>query len=81
MEIPYNLLVDDDSNRVEVRRKPLGVVGAITPWNFPVILAVSKVAPALLVGNTMVLKPSPYTPLTTLRIGELLCNVLPTWCP
>ena len=77
MEIPCNLLEDNELNRVEIWRKPLGVVGAITPWNFPIILAVSKVAPALLVGNTMVLKPSPFTPLTTLRIGELLCDVLP----
>ncbi len=48
------------------------MIGAITPWNYPILLAFSKVAPALLVGNTMVLKPSPYTPLSTLRIGELL---------
>jgi acyl-CoA reductase-like NAD-dependent aldehyde dehydrogenase len=77
MEIPNDLLVDDETSRVEMRRKPLGVIGAITPWNFPLILAVSKWAPALLVGNTVVLKPSPYTPLTTLYIGELLCDVLP----
>lgn len=77
MEIPYNLLLDDESTRVEIRRKPIGVVGAITPWNFPILLAISKIAPALLVGNTMVLKPSPYTPLTTLRVGELLCDILP----
>jgi acyl-CoA reductase-like NAD-dependent aldehyde dehydrogenase len=77
MEIPCNLLEDNESNRVEIRRKPLGVIGAITPWNFPIVLAISKVAPALLVGNTMVLKPSPFTPLTILRIGELLWDVLP----
>jgi acyl-CoA reductase-like NAD-dependent aldehyde dehydrogenase len=77
MEIPNDLLIDDETSRIEMRRKPLGVVGAITPWNNPLILAVSKWAPALLVGNTVVLKPSPYTPLTTLYIGELLCDVLP----
>ena len=76
-EIPFDLLEDSGSRRVEVRRKPLGVVGVITPWNYPVFLAMIKLAPALLVGNTMVLKPSPYTPLTTLRIGELLRDVLP----
>ncbi|HEX9548821.1 MAG TPA: aldehyde dehydrogenase family protein, partial [Acidimicrobiales bacterium] len=48
-----------------------------TPWNFPLILAAWKIAPALLAGNTMVLKPSPFTPLTTLKMGELLASVLP----
>ena len=61
--------------RIEVRRRPLGVVGAITPWNFPVLLAVWKIAPALLAGNTVVLKPSPFTPLTTLKLGEILRDV------
>ena len=59
---PYDLIVDNETNRVEMRRKPVGVVGAIVPWNFPVLLATSKFAPALLVGNTMVLKPSPIYP-------------------
>ena len=49
---------------------PLGVVAAITPWNFPLILASWKIAPALRAGNTMVLKPSPYTPLATLQDGR-----------
>jgi len=61
----------------ETRRVPLGVVGAIVPWNFPILLAAFKIAPALLVGNTMVLKPSPYTPLTALKLGELAREVLP----
>src|SRR5271166_2258123 len=56
---------------------PLGVVGAITPWNFPVLLGLWKVAPCLLTGNTIVLKPSPYTPLTSLRFGEIARQVLP----
>ena len=58
-------------------RRPLGVVAAITPWNFPLILAFWKIAPALLAGNTLVLKPSPFTPLTTLKVGELLRDVFP----
>jgi acyl-CoA reductase-like NAD-dependent aldehyde dehydrogenase len=53
------------------------VVGAITPWNFPVILACWKIAPALLAGNTLVLKPSPFTPLSSLKMGEVLRDVLP----
>jgi len=68
---------DTAERRGETRHVPIGVVGAIAPWNFPVILAMFKVAPALLAGNTVILKPSPFTPLTTLRIGELLRGVLP----
>jgi acyl-CoA reductase-like NAD-dependent aldehyde dehydrogenase len=77
LEIPVEVLRDDDEARVEVRRRPLGVVGAITPWNFPVLLAVWKIAPALLAGNTVVLKPSPFTPLSTLKLGEVLRDVVP----
>ena len=62
---------------VETRRVPLGVVGAITPWNFPLLLAVWKTAPALVAGNTIILKPSPYTPLCTLKYGEILRDLLP----
>jgi acyl-CoA reductase-like NAD-dependent aldehyde dehydrogenase len=69
LEIPVEVLQDDAKVRLEVRRRPLGVVGAITPWNFPVLLAVWKVAPALLVGNTVVAKPSPFTPLATLALA------------
>lgn len=77
MELPDEVLQDDARGHAAVRRVPLGVVGALVPWNYPVVLAAWKVAPALLAGNTLVLKPSPYTPLTTLRIGELLREVLP----
>ena len=62
---------------VEVHHRPLGVVAAIIPWNYPVITAVWKIAPALLAGNTMVLKPSPFTPLATLKMAELLKDVIP----
>ncbi len=77
LDLPIELIDDDDDKRVEVRRRPLGVVGAITPWNYPVLLALWKLAPALLAGNTVVLKPSPYTPLSTLALGETLNRVLP----
>jgi acyl-CoA reductase-like NAD-dependent aldehyde dehydrogenase len=77
LELPREVIQDDDSAFVEVLRKPLGVVAAITPWNFPLVLASWKIAPALLAGNTMVLKPSPFTPLATLKMGELLRDVLP----
>jgi len=77
LEIPVEVLVDTPESRVEVRRRPLGVVAAITPWNFPLLLGVWKIAPALLAGNTVVLKPSPFTPLTTLALGAVLRDVLP----
>jgi acyl-CoA reductase-like NAD-dependent aldehyde dehydrogenase len=77
LEIPVEIALDNDRVRVEVRRRPHGVVAAITRWNYPVSLAIWKVAPALLAGNTVVLKPSPFTPLATLRMGELLRDVVP----
>ena len=77
LETPPHIIQDDAEAFVEVIRRPVGVVAAITPWNFPLTLAFWKVAPALLAGNTMVLKPSPYTPLTTLKVGELLRDVMP----
>ena len=70
-------LVEHAGRAVEILRRPVGVVAAITPWNFPVSLAMWKIAPALRAGNTMVLKPSPYTPLTTLAIGQLFAEILP----
>ncbi len=77
LEVPREIIRDDERGYEEVLHRPLGVVAAITPWNYPVTLAVWKIAPALRAGNTMVVKPSPYTPLTTLAIGELLRGVLP----
>ncbi|WP_260927585.1 aldehyde dehydrogenase family protein [Novosphingobium sp. 9] len=71
------ILEDTPDHVVEVDHTPLGVVGAITPWNFPVLLGLWKVAPCLVTGNTMVMKPSPYTPLCTLRFGEIAQQVFP----
>jgi acyl-CoA reductase-like NAD-dependent aldehyde dehydrogenase len=77
LEVPQEVIQDDDAAFAEVVRRPMGVVAAITPWNFPLILASWKIGPALRAGNTMVLKPSPYTPLSTLKMVELLNTVLP----
>jgi acyl-CoA reductase-like NAD-dependent aldehyde dehydrogenase len=77
LEIPRDVVQDDERAFVEWVHRPLGVVAAITPWNFPLVLASWKIAPALLAGNTVVLKPSPYTPLSTLRLGELFRDALP----
>lgn len=77
LDMPVKVLEDSDGRRVEAHRKPLGVVGAIVPWNFPLILAAFKLPPALIAGNTLVMKPAPTTPLTTLRLGELIKDVVP----
>ena len=76
-ELPVDVTDAMSGQRSTTRYVPLGVVGAIVPWNFPVLLAIWKIGPALLTGNTLVLKPSPLTPLATLRLGELLRDVLP----
>ena len=68
---------DDDTRLSRTRRVPVGVVGGIVPWNFPVMMAVQKIVPAVISGCTIVLKPSPFTPLTTLRIAELIKDVVP----
>ncbi|MGA9918202.1 MAG: aldehyde dehydrogenase family protein [Paraburkholderia sp.] len=68
---------DDAMGHAIVVRRPLGVIAAITPWNFPLLLLGMKLAPALLAGNTIVLKPSPYTPLSTLVAGRLIAGLLP----
>jgi acyl-CoA reductase-like NAD-dependent aldehyde dehydrogenase len=73
----HEVIKDDASGRAELRYRPLGVVGAITPWNVPIVLACHKIAAALYTGNTMVLKPSPYTPLSTLKLGEIARDTLP----
>ena len=77
MEIPLRVLKETPTDRIVQQRTPLGVVAAITPWNFPVILMMTKLAPALLAGNTIVVKPAPTTPLSTLRIGELCADIFP----
>ena len=63
--------------RVTRHYAPLGVVAAISPWNLPLLLSYDKVVPALIAGNTVVLKPSFYTPLTVLRVAELVRDILP----
>ena len=77
LELPVEVVQDNAQSHIEVRRKPLGVVAAITPWNYPIMLAMWKIAPALLAGNTVVLKPSPFTPITTLMLGEILRDIIP----
>ncbi|HKY92220.1 MAG TPA: aldehyde dehydrogenase family protein, partial [Nevskiaceae bacterium] len=77
IDLPVEVIEDSETRRVETHRRPLGVVAAITPWNFPFLLLVNKLAPALLAGNTVVAKPAPTTPLTTLMLGELIADIFP----
>lgn len=77
LDLPVEVLQDDDERRVEVHRKPLGVVCAIMPWNFPVLLAAFKFPAALLIGNTFILKPAPTTPVTSLMLGHLAKDIFP----
>jgi len=77
IELRPEVLVDNDRGRIELHYRPLGVVGIITPWNAPAALALLAMASALYTGNTVVIKPSPYTPLTTLKLGELAQGIFP----
>ncbi|MFJ3216764.1 aldehyde dehydrogenase family protein [Kitasatospora sp. NPDC086801] len=70
-------ITDGRPVRSEIRWRPLGPVAAIVPWNFPLQLAAAKFAPALAAGNTVVLKPSPFTPLATRLLGSVLATALP----
>jgi acyl-CoA reductase-like NAD-dependent aldehyde dehydrogenase len=75
--IEPEVLVEDAQRRIELHYHPLGVVGIITPWNAPINLAAGPLTSALYTGNTVILKPSPYTPLSTLKVGELAREVFP----
>jgi acyl-CoA reductase-like NAD-dependent aldehyde dehydrogenase len=77
LNLPVETIQDDSTAKVTLHRKPIGVVGSITPWNFPVMIAIWHIMPAIQAGNTVVLKPSPNTPLATLRLGRLLQDALP----
>jgi acyl-CoA reductase-like NAD-dependent aldehyde dehydrogenase len=77
LSLPVEILQDDNEGRVELHRKPIGVVGSITPWNWPVMIACWHIIPAIRAGNTVVIKPSPMTPLSTIRLIEIINEVLP----
>ena len=78
LSLPRETIEETDTRKVEVHYKPLGVVAAIAPFNYPLILSSWKIGPCLLAGNSLVLKPSPYTSLSTLEVGRLLQEVLPS---
>ncbi len=77
LDLPVKVIEDSEGKKVEAHRRPLGVIGAIVPWNFPILLMAFKLPPALLAGNTVVLKPAPTTPLTSLKLGELIKDIVP----
>ena len=77
MELKDEVLDDNDERTIYSTRTPLGVCGAIVPWNWPILLGLGKVGPALMTGNTVIMKPSPYTPYCDLKLGELAMSVFP----
>jgi len=77
LSLPDKVIQDDEKAKIVQTRKPIGVVGSITPWNFPVMIGIWHIVPAIRTGNTVVIKPSPYTPLSTLRMVEIVNEVLP----
>ncbi len=75
--LPVDVVIDDGENYAEMHYRPLGVVGAITPWNWPMMIAIWQVVPALRMGNTVVQKPSEYTTLSGLALNHVINSVLP----
>jgi len=76
-ELKEEVRVDDDETKVILRYTPLGVVVGIVPWNFPLIQVLAKITPAIITGNTILVKPSPYTPYCALKLGELAQQFFP----
>lgn len=77
IEITTNVIEETDDRKIIQRHTPIGVVGAIVPWNFPILLAVSKIASAVYTGNTVIVKPSPFTPYCDLKLAELATQFFP----
>ena len=77
LSIPVETIQDDATGKITIERRPVGVVGSITPWNWPMMIATWHVMPALRVGCTVINKPASCTPLSTLRLYELMNSVLP----
>ncbi|RAH65509.1 aldehyde dehydrogenase family protein [Aspergillus aculeatinus CBS 121060] len=77
LDLPVHIIEDTPARQIIQRYVPIGVCGAIVPWNFPVLLAVGKIVPALVTGNVLLVKPSPYTPYCALKLGELAAQIFP----
>jgi len=77
LELPPEVVYEDDERKDTLHRVPLGVVAAIAPWNWPLMIAIWQIIPAIRMGNTVVLKPSEYTPIATLEMVRLINQALP----
>ncbi len=77
LDLPDRIIQDDEAGYIAVKHRPLGVVVGIIAWNFPLLVACWKIGPAVLAGNTIVLKPAPTTPATALLLGEICKDVFP----
>ncbi|KAJ5151587.1 hypothetical protein N7492_009882 [Penicillium capsulatum] len=77
IEIPETIIEEIPDRKIVQRYTPLGVAGAIVPWNFPVLLAVGKIVPAVYTGNAVIVKPSPFTPYCALKLAELATRFFP----
>ncbi|KAJ5726985.1 hypothetical protein N7493_006012 [Penicillium malachiteum] len=77
LEIPNNIIEETEEKKIVQRYTPIGVAGAIVPWNFPVLLAIGKIAPAVYAGNTVIVKPSPFAPYCGLKLVELATRFFP----
>ncbi|MDM0071439.1 aldehyde dehydrogenase family protein [Variovorax sp. J31P207] len=77
LELPIEVVFEDDTRRDELHRTPYGVVAAIAPWNWPLMIAIWQIIPAIRAGNTVVLKPSEYTSIGTLELARVISAVLP----
>jgi acyl-CoA reductase-like NAD-dependent aldehyde dehydrogenase len=77
LDLPVEVIFEDDTRKDELHRKPIGVIGAIAPWNWPLMIAIWQIIPAIRTGNTVVLKPSEYTTIATLEMVRLINTVLP----
>lgn len=77
MQIKDEVLVEDDEKIIYSTHPPIGVCAGIVPWNWPILLGVGKLGPALITGNTFIMKPSPYTPYCDLKLGELAMDIFP----
>ena len=77
LDLPVEVVFEDETRRDELHRKPIGVIGAIAPWNWPLMIAIWQIIPSLRAGNTVVIKPSEYTTLSSLEMIRLMNTVLP----
>ncbi|KAH7394647.1 Aldehyde/histidinol dehydrogenase [Pyrenochaeta sp. MPI-SDFR-AT-0127] len=77
MEIKDEVLKEDDEKIIYSTHPPIGVCAGIVPWNWPIVLSIGKLGPALITGNTFIMKPSPFTPYCDLKLGELAMHIFP----